>query len=123
MDFVVSCSGDENNPLSAGVDFVRRMVQLGTCRRVECRGHQRAFFAAFPEMEFDSFLTIGADNGPYQKACTPSACGGPVDAGLEFDQDGPGTNVLVNDEVGGCGSNPAELTLDDSLDPPGVWRT
>ena len=29
-----------------------------------------------------------------------------VDAGLEFDQDGPGTNVLVNDEVGGCGSNP-----------------
>ena len=77
-----------------------------------------AFFAAFPEMEFDSFLTIGADNSSYPSSMHPISVWGAIDAGLEFDQDGPGTNVLVNDEVGGSWFQTPPLTLDDSLTHP-----
>ena len=76
------------------------------------------FFTAFPEMEFDSFLTIGADNSSYPSSMHPISVWGAIDAGLEFDQDGPGTSVFVNDEVGGSWFQTPPLTLEDSLTHP-----
>ena len=74
------------------------------------------FLTSFPEMEFDSFLTIGTDNSSVEPH--PISSWGAIDPGLEFDQDGPGTNVLVNDAIGGVWYQEPLLTLDDSLTHP-----
>ena len=118
LDFVVSCSGDESNPLLLASTSSEGWYNSALAAGWNAVAINELFFAAFPEMEFDSFLTIGADNSSYPSSMHPISVWGAIDAGLEFDQDGPGTNVLVNDEVGGSWFQTPPLTLDDSLTHP-----
>ena len=118
LDFVVSCSGDENNPLLLASTSSEGWYNSALAAGWNAVAINELFFTAFPEMEFDSFLTIGADNSSYPSSMHPISVWGAIDAGLEFDQDGPGTNVLVNDEVGGSWFQTPPLTLDDSLTHP-----
>ena len=118
LDFVVSCSGDESNPLLLASTSSEGWYNSALAAGWNAVAINELFFTAFPEMEFDSFLTIGADNSSYPSSMHPISVWGAIDAGLEFDQDGPGTNVLVNDEVGGTWFQTVPLTLDDSLTHP-----
>ncbi len=118
LDFVVSCSGDESNPLLLASTSSEGWYNSELAAGWNAVAINELFFTAFPEMEFDSFLTIGADNSSYPSSMHPISVWGAIDAGLEFDQDGPGTNVLVNDEVGGSWFQTPPLTLDDSLTHP-----
>ena len=118
LDFVVSCSGDESNPLLLASTSSEGWYNSALAAGWNAVAINELFFTAFPEMEFDSFLTIGADNSSFPSSMHPISVWGAIDAGLEFDQDGPGTNVLVNDEVGGSWFQTPPLTLDDSLTHP-----
>lgn len=118
LDFVVSCSGDETNPLLIASTSPEGWYNSALAAGWNAVSINELFFTAFPEMEFDSFLTIGADNSSYPSSMHPISVWGSIDAGLEFDQDGPGSNVLVNDEVGGSWFQTPPLTLEDSLTHP-----
>ena len=118
LDFVVSCSGDESNPLLLASTSEDGWFNPALAAGWNAVAINELFFTAFPDMEFDSFLTIGADNSSYPSSMHPISVWGAIDAGLEFDQDGPGTNVMVNDEVGGSWFQTPPLTLEDSLTHP-----
>ncbi len=117
LDFVVSCSGDETNPLLLASTSSEGWYNSPLAAGWNAAAINALLFSSFPDLEYDSFLTIGADNGDFISSMHPVSIWGAVDAGLEFDQDGPGTNVFVNDEVGGSWFQ-TPVTLDDSLDHP-----
>ena len=64
-DFLAACSGDEDNPLiissTSGTWYNSPLVTTWNAQ-----GINSAFFAIFPDMAYDSFLTIGAtENSGY----------------------------------------------------------
>ena len=75
LDFVVSCSGDESNPLLLASTSSEGWYNSPLAAGWNAVAINELFFTAFPEMEFDSFLTIGADNSSMEPH--PSACGAP----------------------------------------------
>lgn len=117
LDFVVSCSGDESNPLLLASTSAEGWYNSPIAAGWNAAAINALLFPSYPSLEFDSFLTIGADNGDFISSMHPAGIWGAIDAGLEFDQDGPGTNVLVNDSVGGSWYQ-LPVTLDDSLTHP-----
>ena len=52
----------------------------------------------FPDLAYDSFLTIGAEDASTPAAQHPSTVWGEVDASAEF-VGGPGSNFVVDDNV------------------------
>ena len=118
LDFVVSCSGDENNPLLLASTSSEGWFNSAFASGWNAESINPAFFAFFPDIQFDSFLTLGAEDSTVPESMQPLSVWGEVDASLEFDDDGPGSNVLINDSLGGVWFNLPELTLEDSLVHP-----
>ena len=98
-DFLSSCSGDDNNPMvmssSTGTWYNNAFNANWTAA-----GLNPLLFGAFPELAFDSFLTIGSansDEGPF-----PQSVSSEVDFTAEFTGPGPGQNFVVDDGLGGA---------------------
>jgi len=98
-DFLSSCSGDDNNPMvmesSSGTWYNSPFAATWNAS-----GVNPALFSVVPELAYDSFLTIGSEDsngGPH-----PQAVFGPIDATAEFTSAGDGSNVVVNDGLGGA---------------------
>ena len=99
-DFLSSCSGDSQNPLileSSSGTWYNNEYNAGW----NAQGINPAFFIAFPELAYDSFLTIGAEDATASAAEHPSTVWGGVAATAAF-VPGPGFNVLIDDEIGGA---------------------
>ena len=98
-DFLSSCSGDDNNPMvmtsSTGTWYNNALNANWTAA-----GLNPLLFGAFPELVFDSFLTIGSvnsDEGPF-----PQSVSSEVNFTAEFTGPGPGQNFVVDDGLGGA---------------------
>ena len=103
-DFLSACSGDVDNPLiinsSSGTWY-----NNGYNASWSASGLNPAFFGAFPEMQFDSFLTIGTDNAVGPEV---TKIAGDIDPTSEFiptpgsalGEVTFGSNITVNDETG-----------------------
>ena len=103
-DYLSSCSGDESNPLvinSSNGIWYNNPFNAGW----SAQGVNPAFFAAFPDLAFDSYLTIGAEDASAPAAQQPSTIWGDIDASAAFIP-GPGFNVEVNDVTGGAWYTP-----------------
>lgn len=102
MDYVSSCSGDNSNPLiiasTASPAWYNSIYATGW----NALGVNPAFFAVLPEVAYDSFLTLGAENSTAPTNQHPSTIWGAIDATLEFDGDGPGESLTVDDAQGGA---------------------
>ena len=61
-DFLVSCSGNDENPLYLGASSSPAWYQNGIATTALATDINPAFFTAFPELAFDSWLTIGAED-------------------------------------------------------------
>ena len=99
-DFLSSCSGDENSPLileSSSGTWYNNEFNAGW----NAQGINPAFFTAFPDLAYDSFLTIGAEDATAPAAQHPSSVWGEFDATTAF-VGGPGFNVVVDGATGGA---------------------
>lgn len=110
LDYVSAFAGDAITPLrftsSSGSWY-----NNPTSGSWDASGLNPSFFQIFPELIFDSFLTIGSENS---FEIHPSSTWGQINPTFEFDGDGPGSNVIVDDATGGAifipfASAPAEL--------------
>ena len=61
-DFLVSCSGDDENPLVLSSTAEPSWFQHEAATTAFATDVNPIFFAAFPEFAFDSWLTIGAED-------------------------------------------------------------
>ena len=61
-DFLVSCSGDETNPLILSSTSEPAWFQHEQATTAFATDINPIFFATFPELAFDSWLTIGAED-------------------------------------------------------------
>ena len=61
-DFVVSCSGDDENPLYLASTSEPAWFQHELATTALATDVNPAFFASFPEFAYDSWLTIGAED-------------------------------------------------------------
>ena len=101
MDYLSACSGDSNNPLmlhSSSGEWYNNSANSGW----NAQGITPMFVGFVPELAYDSFLTIGAQDGLAPASQQPSTIWGGIDASAEFDGNGPGMNVTVNDSTGGA---------------------
>ena len=103
-DYMSSCSGDADNPMilnSSSGSWYNDAANTGW----NAQGINPVFFAFFPDLAYDSFLTIGAEDASTPAAQQPSAVWGATDATVEF-VGGPGSNVVVDDATGGAWYTP-----------------
>ena len=101
-DFVSSCSGDENNPLEIASSATPAWFNSNFATGWNAQGVNPAFLSFVPDIAYDSFLTIGADNSTYPTSQQCSGQWGSINVPEEFNEDGPGNSVLLNDQVGGA---------------------
>ena len=101
-DFVSACTGDEDNPLiiSSTSGTWYNAPYNASCF---ADGLNPAFYGAFPELEFDSFLTIGAESSldlsPAFFSGETNICDEFVPSGENFETSF-GTNVVVDSPSG-----------------------
>ena len=99
-DYLSACSGDDNNPMvmesSSGTWYNDPLNSSWNAS-----GLNPAFFGSFPELAFDSFLTLGAEDSNSPAAQHPSSINGAFDFTAEFEPDG-GSNFTMDDELGGA---------------------
>ena len=99
-DFMSSCSGDSENPLilasTTGEWYNNTYAQIWNAQ-----GLNVVFFTFFPELAYDSFLTIGAEDSTTPGAQHPSTVWGAIVPTEEF-VGGPGNNITVDDAIGGA---------------------
>ena len=103
-DYMSSCSGDESSPMiltSSSGTWYNDVANTGW----NAQGINPVFFAFFPDLAYDSFLTIGAEDATTPAAQHPSSVWGDTDATLSF-VGGPGSNVVVDDATGGAWYTP-----------------
>ena len=99
-DFLSSCSGDQDNVMiisSSTGTWYNDVANTGW----NALGINPVFYAFFPELAFDSYLTIGAEDATFPAAQHPSTVWGDVDASEAF-VPGPGFNIVVDDATGGA---------------------
>jgi hypothetical protein len=105
-DYLSSCSGDIDNPLqitSSSGEWFNSAVNPGW----NALGINPAFFGFFPDLAFDSYLTIGAEDGINTPAAEhPSSVWGSNDATLAFVPGGATGDVVVDDATGGAWYTP-----------------
>ena len=103
-DYLSSCSGDESNPMvmesSTGSWYNSEYNSSWNAS-----GINLAFLGLFPELAFDSFLTIGGEDSSTPASEHPSAVSGALDFTAEFETGG-GSNFILNDGVGGAWYTP-----------------
>ena len=99
-DYLSSCSGDQTAPLiiesTSGGWF-----NSAANSNWSALGVNAMFFGAFPELAYDSFLTIGAENSETPAGQHPQSVWGDVDATSQF-VGLDGANVVVDDATGGA---------------------
>ena len=104
-DYLSSCSGDADNQMilnaSSGSWYNSPLNPSWNAS-----GINPVFVAVFPEMAFDSYLTIGAEDASTLAAQQPSTIWGDIDASAQFTGPLAGTNVTVNDPTGGAWYTP-----------------
>ena len=109
-DYMSSCSGDSENNLilnsSSG-----EWYNDPTSTTWNAQGINPVFLTFFPDLAFDSFLTIGAEDATSPAAQHPSTVWGENDASAEF-VGGPGNNITVDDATGGAWYTPFPGTVD-----------
>ena len=99
-DYVSSCSGDDANPLifsSTSGEWYNNDYATGW----NASGINPDLFSFFPDLVYDSFLTLGAEDNDEPSGEHPSGVWGDIDVSNQFDTN-PGVNVVVNDSVGGA---------------------
>ena len=99
-DYLSSCSGDADNPLvleSSSGSWYNNPTNTGW----NAQGINPVFFAFFPDLAFDSFLTLGAEDGTAPASEHPSTIWGSNNATYEF-VGGAGSNITVDDATGGA---------------------
>ena len=97
-DYVNACSGDDIHPLvlaSESGSWFNHAMNNG----FNASGINPDMFEMFPNLEFDSYLTLGAEFAGDEH---PQTIWGDIDASAQFDGDASGYNVTVNDETGGA---------------------
>ena len=98
-DYLSSVSGDQDNMLileSSSGSWYNNALNSSW----NASGLNPAFVAVFPDMAFDSFLTIGAEDALVPAAQQPGLALGDIDPFAEFTGPGPGSNVTVDDQTG-----------------------
>ena len=99
-DYLSSCSGDDNNPMiiesSTGSWYNSEYNSSWNAS-----GINLAFLGLFPELAYDSYLTIGAEDSSTSASQHPTSVAGANDFTAEFETGG-GSNFIVNDGVGGA---------------------
>ena len=94
-DIVVSCSGDDDNPMYILSTSEPAWFQHEVPTTPFATDINPAFFTTFPELAYDSWLTIGAeDNTP------PMAAIIGVPPGSAFQEFELGQNIEIDDKVG-----------------------
>lgn len=106
LDYVSSCSGDDANPLILASTANPAWFNSPYATGWNASGINAAFLSFFPELAYDSFLTLGPEDASVPSGEHPSTIWGNIDASLEFDQDGDGQSVVVNDSQGGAWYTP-----------------
>ena len=99
-DYLSSCSGDQANVLilnSSNGTWYNDIYNTGW----NAQGINPLFLPVFPDLAYDSFLTIGADDSTTPAAQHPSTVWGGIDASEAF-VPGPGFNIVVDDATGGA---------------------
>ena len=100
-DYLSSCSGDITNPFiletTSGTWF-----NSPANPSWNAQGVNALFFGAFPDLAADSFLTLGALDGTAPPAEQPSSVWGDIDPTGLFAGDVAGSNITVNDAIGGA---------------------
>ena len=95
-DFLVSCSGDDQNPMEIVSSSSPAWFQHEVATTAFATDVNPVFFSAFPEFAFDSWLTIGAENN--EAAVDVISLADPsYDAFAEFED---GQSVYVDGEIG-----------------------
>jgi hypothetical protein len=106
LDYVSSCSGDDSNPLVLNSTSSPAWFNSPFVSGWNAQNLNPAFFAFSPEVAYDSFLTLGPEDSNAPGGSHPSTIWGEIDATLEFDQDGYGNSLNVNDAQGGAWYTP-----------------
>ena len=100
-DYVSSCSGDNDNPLIIASTASPAWYNSAFNTSWNAQGIN-PMFPVLPELAYDSYITIGAEDATSSNAEHPASIWGEIDVTLEFDGDGPGNSVLVDDSLGGA---------------------
>ncbi|MGB1057090.1 MAG: hypothetical protein ACPGYM_09155 [Flavobacteriales bacterium] len=95
-DFLSACSGDDENPLILTSTSEPSWFQHSMATTALATDINPAFFGAFPELAFDSWLTIGAEDNTAIIDVT-SLSDPNYDAFYEFED---GNNVMANGPIG-----------------------
>ena len=109
-DYMSSCSGDADNPLIL-TSTTGEWYNNAAATTWNAQGLNPVFFTFFPELAFDSFLTIGAEDATTPAAQHPSSVWGAIDATAQF-VGGPGNDIIVDDATGGAWYTPFPGTVD-----------
>ena len=103
-DYLSSCSGDINNPMEITTSS-GSWWNSPYNPSWNASGLNPAVMGFFPELAYDSFLTIGAADGSVPAGEHPNSVWGDNDVSLEF-VPGGGNNVVLDDEIGGAWYTP-----------------
>ena len=109
-DYMSSCSGDSENNLILN-SSTGEWYNDAAATTWNAQGINPVFLTFFPDLAFDSFLTIGAEDATTPAAQHPSTVWGANDASAEF-VGGPGNNITVDDATGGAWYTPFPGTVD-----------
>lgn len=102
LDYLSACSGDVSNPLILNTTDPLGWFNSELNASPFALGINPLFFGFFPDLQYDSFLTLGAEDSTPPPAQHPSSIWGAVELTAEFDGDGPGQSTTVNDSQGGA---------------------
>ena len=104
-DYLAGVYGYSNYPLvleSSSGSWYNDIANTGW----NAQGINPAFYVFFPDLAYDSFLTIGAEDATTPPAQQPFSAWGDIDASQQFLNEGPGYNIVVDDETGGAWYTP-----------------
>ena len=92
LDYVSSCSGDDSNPLrllTGDAGWYNSPFNASPF----AVGLNPMLYDFIPEIQYDSFLTIGAEDATTPASMHPGSVWGEIDATEEFDGDGDGADL------------------------------
>ena len=104
-DYLSSCSGDADNVMILNASS-GSWYNNAANTTWNASGINPVFLGFFPDLAFDSFLTIGAEDSTTPAAQQPSTVWGAIDASAQFTGPGAGSNVTVDDGTGGAWYTP-----------------
>ena len=106
-DYLSSVSGDDDHVFELNTTTSWHQDALGVTFGSEANA---SFYAFFPDLEFDSWLTIGAEDA--SGGVTVSSVIGQTDPFADFEA---GNNMIINDATGAAWFSPFPGTSDMSL--------